>query len=131
LKQRCGSELADLQAQHPSGFLVRLHVLGDFYSVDYAELWAEALEAYPALHIFGYTARDPQSDIGQVVCQMLGVWPERFHIRFSGWNGPNNGAVVVDSAERPSMSSAPLRRARRTAAPRARCAGIATAPSRF
>lgn len=92
-------ELADKQVAHPNGFLVRLHILGDFYSVDYAELWAEALEAYPALHIFGYTARDPQSDIGQVICEMLGVWPERFHVRFSGWNGPTNGSVVIDSAE--------------------------------
>jgi hypothetical protein len=54
-------ELAALQQMHPGGFLVRLHVLGDFYSVDYAQLWHEALEAYPALHIFGYTAREPSS----------------------------------------------------------------------
>lgn len=93
------NELAGLQLKHPGGFLVRLHVLGDFYSVDYAELWHEALEAYPALHIFGYTARDPQSEIGQVVVQMVGVWPERFHVRFSGWNGPLNGAVVVEQGE--------------------------------
>lgn len=92
-------ELADKQAMHPNGFLVRLHILGDFYSVDYAELWAEALEAYPALHIFGYTAREPGSEIGQVICQMLGVWLERFHVRFSGWGGAKNGAVVVESAE--------------------------------
>lgn len=91
-------ELALKQARHPSGFLVRLHILGDFYSVDYAELWAEALEAYPALHIFGYTARDPQSDIGRVICELLGVWPERFHIRFSGWSGPKNGSVVIETA---------------------------------
>jgi len=93
------NELADKQASHPHGFLVRLHILGDFYSADYAELWAEALEAYPALHIFGYTARSPQSEIGQVICEMLGVWPQRFHVRFSGWNGPKNGSVVVDHAE--------------------------------
>lgn len=92
-------ELAAKQAKHPNGFLVRLHILGDFYSVDYVELWAEALEAYPALHVFGYTARDPQSDIGEVVCEMLGVWPERFHVRFSGWGGARNGSVVVESAE--------------------------------
>jgi hypothetical protein len=92
-------ELADLQAKHPDGFLVRLHVLGDFYSVRYAELWYEALEAYPALHIFGYTAREPTSEIGQLICEMIGVWPTRFHVRFSGWNGPRNGSVVVDSAE--------------------------------
>jgi hypothetical protein len=92
-------ELASKEAAHPNGFLVRLHVLGDFYSADYAELWAEALEAYPALHVFGYTARDPQSDIGGVICEMLGVWPDRFHVRFSGWNGPRNGSVVVEHAD--------------------------------
>lgn len=99
LEAQLWEELSDLQSRHPGGFLVRLHVLGDFYSVRYAELWNEALEAYPALHIFGYTARPPQSDIGQVVCEMIGVWPERFHVRFSGWNGPKNGSVVVDSAD--------------------------------
>lgn len=98
-EEKLWNELADKQATHPQGFLVRLHILGDFYSVDYAELWAEALEAYPALHIFGYTARRPESDIGQVVCQLLGVWPERFHVRFSGWNGPSNGSVVIDEGE--------------------------------
>lgn len=98
-EERLWEELADKQAKHPRGFLVRLHILGDFYSVDYANLWAEALEAYPALHIFGYTARDPQSEIGRVIGQTLGVWPSRFHIRFSGWSGPNNGSVVINAAE--------------------------------
>lgn len=98
-EERLWEELADKQAAHPDGFLIRLHVLGDFYSVDYAELWAEALEAYPALHVFGYTARVPDSEIGEVVRQMLSIWPERFHVRFSGWGGANHGSVVVDRAE--------------------------------
>lgn len=96
LEAKLWDELADLQRLHPGGFLVRLHILGDFYSVEYAQLWHEALEAYPALHIFGYTARPPQSEIGQTICEMIGVWPERFHVRFSGWNGPKNGSVIVD-----------------------------------
>jgi hypothetical protein len=91
-------ELADKQAKHPGGFLIRIHVLGDFYSTDYAELWAEALEAYPALHVFGYTAHAPDSEIGLIVCQILGLRGDRFHVRFSGWNGPANGSVVVDDA---------------------------------
>lgn len=98
-EERLWEELADKQRHHPNGFLVRLHILGDFYSTDYAELWAEALEAYPALHIFGYTARQPDSDIGQVIREMIGVWPERFHVRFSGWNGDNHGSVVIDEPE--------------------------------
>lgn len=99
LEAKLWEELAYLQRKHPSGFLVRLHVLGDFYSVDCAQLWHEALEAYPALHIFGYTAREPSGEIGQLICEMLGVWPERFHVRFSGWNGPRNGAVIVERAD--------------------------------
>lgn len=95
---RLWEELADKQDKHPNGFLVRLHVLGDFYSVEYAELWAEALEAYPALHIFGYTAHHPDSEVGSVICGLLGYRADRFHVRFSGWNGPTHGSVVVDHA---------------------------------
>jgi hypothetical protein len=92
-------ELADKQAEHPDGFVVRLHILGDFYSVDYAELWAEALEAYPALRVFGYTAHAPQSPTGEVIAQLLGVHPGRWAIRFSGLDAPTDGSVVVDCAE--------------------------------
>jgi hypothetical protein len=35
-EERLWEELADKQAKHPRGFLVRLHILGDFYSTDYA-----------------------------------------------------------------------------------------------
>lgn len=96
-EERLWEELAEKQRLHPAGFVVRLHILGDFYSVDYAELWAEALEAYPALRVFGYTARAPESEIGTIIAELIGVHPNRFHIRFSGWNGPRNGSVVIDS----------------------------------
>lgn len=96
------TELAEKQRKHPGGFLVRLHVLGDFYSVDYAELWAEALEAYPALNVFGYTARAHDSEIGAVIAELIGLHPTRFCIRFSGLDFPTNGSVVVDSAQQTS-----------------------------
>lgn len=98
-EERLWEELAVKQAKHPGGFVVRLHILGDFYSVDYAELWAEALEAYPALHVFGYTAQLPQSPVGQVIAELLGARGERFRVRFSGLDAPTDGAIVVDAAE--------------------------------
>lgn len=49
-------ELIDLEREH-GRFMVRLHVLGDFYSVPYVRFWHKMLEALPGLHIFGYTAR--------------------------------------------------------------------------
>jgi hypothetical protein len=96
LEHRLWRELADKQAAHPGGFLVRLHVLGDFYSVDYAELWADALEEFPALNIFGYTARGHDSAIGAVIRGVLGLHPDRFHIRFSGLDAPSDGSVVIE-----------------------------------
>jgi hypothetical protein len=55
LMMRLTDDLHDLQSKHPEGFVVRLHVLGDFFSLDYVKFWIEALEFYPALRIFGYT----------------------------------------------------------------------------
>jgi len=55
LEMRLNDELEHLSRVHPRGFVVRLHVLGDFYSTDYVDFWADALRAYPALHVFGYT----------------------------------------------------------------------------
>jgi hypothetical protein len=39
------------------GILIRLHALGDFYSVDYVDFWKRMLATHENLAIFGYTAR--------------------------------------------------------------------------
>ena len=57
LEMRLHDEIEHLSRVHPSGFVVRLHVLGDFFSPEYVNFWANALRAYPALHLFGYTHR--------------------------------------------------------------------------
>lgn len=38
------------------GVLVRLHVLGDFYSDEYVEFWRRMLNKHPTLAAWGYTA---------------------------------------------------------------------------
>ena len=63
-------ELAMYNTRYPTGFLVRLHILGDFYSEEYAELWRLALIKYPALHIWGYTHVPTDSPIGLIVFSM-------------------------------------------------------------
>jgi hypothetical protein len=92
-------ELDALNARHPGGFVVRLHILGDFYSAAYVDLWATALDELPALHIFGYTARDPESDIGLGVLSLSLDNPERCRIRFSGSDHEGFGSVVIDRIE--------------------------------
>lgn len=82
-------ELAALQRKSPGGFMVRLHVLGDFYSLGYVRLWKRALAQFPALHVFGFTARDPHHDeIGIILRRMVEADWSRFAVRFSGMSGP-------------------------------------------
>jgi hypothetical protein len=89
-------ELAEKQAAHPGGFVVRLHILGDFYSVDYVRLWRNALRAFPALNVFGYTARQRSSPEGGAIARIVARFPKRFAIRFSGHDALTGGSVVIE-----------------------------------
>lgn len=84
LTRRLWGELASLNAEHPTGFVVRLHVLGDFDSVDYVDFWRQALADFLALNIFGFTARYAPDPIGIALMQLVATQIDRFVIRFSG-----------------------------------------------
>jgi hypothetical protein len=99
LEARLWDELAAKQAKHPAGFVVRLHVLGDFYSAEYVALWAAALGAFPALRVFGYTAHAPDSEIGGLIAALVKGGGERFAVRFSGLDEPTGGSVVIERGE--------------------------------
>jgi hypothetical protein len=98
-ERRLWDELEAKQARHADGFVVRLHVLGDFYSTDYVELWAEALETFLALRVFGYTAHAPDSEIGTLIRELIGLRPDRFALRFSGLDADHHGSVVIERGE--------------------------------
>lgn len=97
------AEVATLCRTHPDGLLVRLHVLGDFYSVGYVYLWAALIAEFPQLTVFGYTSRrtddaDPETvRIARAIKVLTdGAW-NRFAIRTSGDGNPERSqAVVVD-----------------------------------
>lgn len=95
-------ELGELQRKHPRGFLVRLHVLGDFYSVAYVSRWAKWLTQFPALHVYGYTANQPnaidpnEKAIGQAIQTIRDNSNGRFAIRFSGNFGQSFAANSFD-----------------------------------
>lgn len=69
-------ELALLATKNPLGFVIRLHVLGDFYSVPYVKFWTRMLKAHTALRIFGYTHREKNSKIGLAIQKLneAGAW---------------------------------------------------------
>lgn len=86
LVEKIERELAELQRRFPKGFLVRLHVLGDFYDSEYALRWGDWMKTFPALHVFGFTARNPfdiEDGIGLALLVIWHTYPERWWIRFS------------------------------------------------
>lgn len=105
LEKKIWDELAALQARHPRGFLVRLHILGDFHSVAYVDFWRRALAEFPALHAFGFTARLPGADpIGAAVEALSTAQWDRFVIRVSGRRSPEKSSIVSDLADDPNES---------------------------
>lgn len=98
-EERLGHELAVLNYKYPKGFAVRLHVLGDFYSVEYVKLWATFLNRFAALRVFGFSARwnmkdDPIAD--ELVRLFVSRW-DRFAIRFSNAPMEEISTVTVES----------------------------------
>lgn len=93
-------ELDALSAAHPLGYLVRLHVLGDFWADHYVRWWGRMLARHGALHVFGFTAHAPDSDIGCAIAQVTAQagW-KRFAIRFSGAAGALGAARVLCPGE--------------------------------
>lgn len=106
LERLAADEVAMLADRHQGGYLLRLHVLGDFYSVDYVHLWASWLQRFPQLHIFGYTAWAPHTPIGAAIHVLRTRLWDRFSVRTSGQHGGlGPGAVVVDSADKAPWGS--------------------------
>jgi hypothetical protein len=100
LLRQLSSELDALSASHPLGYLVRLHVLGDFWATDYVRWWGRMLARHGALHVFGFTAHVPDSDIGRSIAQVTAqVGWKRFAVRFSGAHGRDLGARVIGPGE--------------------------------
>jgi len=79
-------ELAALAEKHAAGFVVRLHVLGDFYSIPYVEAWHRWLGKHQQLHVFGYTAHQPGTPIGDALLTLRRAYPARWWVRHS--DGP-------------------------------------------
>ena len=69
--------------------LVRLHVLGDFYSADYVKLWRRLLVLHQNLNVWGYTHVTPSDNLA--IYHELQInrngFPERWAVRWSDTGG--------------------------------------------
>lgn len=108
------SDLAELQAKTdktnakrakdglaPVFFVVRLHVLGDFFSVGYVASWAKWLGMFPSLRIWGYTHWHPGTEIGDAILSLREACGGlnarnggRFCIRFSDMEDISLGSAL-------------------------------------
>lgn len=75
--------LVERNRQHRDGFVVRLHVLGDFPDRYYVQRWATWLTQFPGLRVFGYTHHPFGSEIGQAIDLLNKFYPDRWRVRFS------------------------------------------------
>lgn len=76
-------QLSLLNDKHPEGFVVRLHVLGDFYSGQYIVQWQLWLHQFESLNVFGYTHHSYTSQLGSMISNVNRLHPDRFRVRFS------------------------------------------------
>jgi hypothetical protein len=84
-----------LSVKNRVGVLIRLHALGDFFSIEYVEFWMGMLRKHANLAIYGYTARHPVTPIGDAVWLMNRRWPDRCMIRFSDGQLPEMSTVSI------------------------------------
>ncbi len=104
---RLAFEICDLATLH-SGLLIRLHVLGDFPSVEYVSFWKEVLDENPTVACYGYTHRRTTAwggdEIGDAIEAVKDAHPDRFRIRWSTEVARPDGAVIVDTVpDRPRI----------------------------
>tara|TARA_X000001316_G_scaffold12138_1_gene5766 strand:- start:4359 stop:5048 length:690 start_codon:yes stop_codon:yes gene_type:complete len=99
LMVRIWKELTTLDKKHPQGFLVRLHVGGDFPSVEYVKFWEMALLTFSTLSCYGYTHHHynrkrhdidnigiswkEERNIGKAIKNLRDKMWDRFSVRFS------------------------------------------------
>ena len=90
LFNRIDIDLNKLMAKHQNGIALRLHVLGDFGSLEYVKVWENMLNKYPMIKIFGFTAYSPTDkikenrEIGKELASLRVKFAGRFQIRISG-----------------------------------------------
>ena len=82
-KKLLGQQLEELSKKHPEGFVVRLHVLGDFFDGLYIAQWQIWLYEMENLNIFGYTHHKHTSTLGNMLQNLNRIYPDRCAIRFS------------------------------------------------
>jgi len=105
LEAKIVMEMISLCERHDK-VLARLHIVGDFYSTEYLQLWADLLDRFPGLHVFGFTAWTEDTTIGKGVAWLREQDPQRFAVRTSGRTGTWGSFTLPFPTDRPMIGDA-------------------------
>lgn len=94
-KEMLELQLQELNNKHKNGFVVRLHVLGDFYDGLYIATWQHWLHKFKNLNVFGYTHHAYTSQLGTMISNINNIYPDRFRVRFSDDKDVSFNATVI------------------------------------
>ena len=67
---RMNVELNIMDVLHIHGYVIRLHVLGDFFSKEYIVFWLLQLLNRKALRIWGYTHNKRDTELGKMIAEL-------------------------------------------------------------
>lgn len=98
---RLAAEIAEMAALYRN-FVIRPHILGDFFSEEYAQFWMDQVQLHPGLHIFGFTHRQRTSPIGRIILE--GNKDPRVWIRFSDQGGDMSANVEGEGIQCPEQT---------------------------
>lgn len=88
---KLAAEINGLTAKYCYGVVIRPHVIGDYFSAEYADFWMEQVDMHKNLHLFGFTHWPRDSVIGQIISR--GNESDRVWIRFSDQGGEMSANV--------------------------------------
>jgi hypothetical protein len=97
--QALATDLQRVAAAHPLGFVVRLHVLGDFFSLEYIQFWFLQMRLIEQLRVYGYTHLGFDTEMGQALHKLNVSYPDRWRVRFSDTTLTGFSANVVADAQ--------------------------------
>jgi len=120
LEEALTQDVQYLSENHPEGFVVRLHILGDFYSVEYVLHWMSLSAQFDNLYVFGYTHWQKDTPIGDAITDWVYALSPRVVIRRSDKavaDDPLPPANTVNVGEPPSKGTVfcPIEDGNRTA----------------
>lgn len=75
------NELATFDYTYPYGYVIRPHILGDFFDESYVRWWGMQVHNRTALHGWGFTHHRRTSELGLLIDELINC--DRFNVRFS------------------------------------------------